>query len=152
MLLTHAKCYITIVTAGTIICDSRYEFEDGTTGQKLLIILNDGTSGSYLVLKTTSRKRFKGHKHGCQSADYYPNFYLAKGSCCLTGESWVLLKIEEFTLNHFLQGTTSKRMWVIGTLKMDILGALWTCVINHEDTEIKYEEILIDMQNKARSS
>jgi hypothetical protein len=140
------------MTAGSVICDSHYEYEDGTTGQKLLIILNDGTSGSYLVLKTTSEKRFKGHKHGCQSADYYPNFYLANGSCCLKGESWVLLKIDEFDLNHFLQGTLSGRMWVIGTLGIEILNALWDCEINHEDIEVRYEQNLIDMQNKSRSS
>jgi hypothetical protein len=102
------------MTPGTIVLDREFEFgdegDDGDTAKKLLVILIDGRSGSYIVLKTTSRPRFKNRKHGCQSTDYYANYYLPDGSCCLEGESWVLLgKFYEFDLNHFLQGKLSGR-------------------------------------------
>lgn len=135
------------MTPGTIICDSEYRFDDGTTKRKLLVILNDGSSGSYLVLKTTSKDKFKHRKYGCQLKDYHPNFYLPKGSCCLNGESWLLLTVHEFDLNHFLQRAISRRMEVIGNLTMDIHKELLGCLINSDDIEMKYEEVLIDTQN-----
>jgi len=64
---------------GTILCDDEFKFSDGTTGQKLLIVLNDGQSGTYIVIKTTSNGNFKGTTYGCQSSDRYPNFFCPKG-------------------------------------------------------------------------
>lgn len=38
------------MTPGTIICDNKFIFSDGTTNRKLLIVLNDGNCGYYIIL------------------------------------------------------------------------------------------------------
>ena len=53
---------------GTILCDDEFTFSDGSTGKKLLIVLNDGSDGVYIVVKTTSKSDFKGNDYGCQSS------------------------------------------------------------------------------------
>ncbi len=136
------------MTPGTIISDTQFRFSDGTIGQKLMIILNDGTTGKYIVIKTTSQPKRKGRKTGCQSDDYYPNFYLPDGSCCLRGESWLMLnEFFEFDTSHMLRGKFSGRMKHIGILPTDIVKELLDCAINCQDISLAQEQTLIDMRN-----
>ncbi len=140
------------MTPGTVIFDREFPYhdedKDDDHGRKLLIILNDGSSGQYIVIKTTSQPRHKLRKFGCQSADYYSNFYLPQGSCFLRKHTWLLLgKFYEFDLNYFLRGRVSGRMDVLGTLPSDILKPLLDCAIDCDDIETAYEQILIDTRN-----
>ena len=43
------------MTPGTILTDTQFLYSDGTTGKKILIVLNDGEVGHYIVIKTTSK-------------------------------------------------------------------------------------------------
>ncbi|HEV7681081.1 MAG TPA: hypothetical protein VGO68_03080 [Pyrinomonadaceae bacterium] len=63
---------------GTILTDTQFLYSDGTTGNKILIVLNDGEVGHYIVIKITSKDKYKSLIYGCQSDDRYPNFYLPK--------------------------------------------------------------------------
>jgi hypothetical protein len=57
---------------GTILFDQNFKFSDGTTGEKLFVVLNDGACGEYICVKTTSNSTYKGTKFGCQSNDKPP--------------------------------------------------------------------------------
>lgn len=48
------------MTPGTILTDTQFLYSDGTTGKKILIVLNDGEVGHYIVIKTTSKDTYKG--------------------------------------------------------------------------------------------
>lgn len=74
---------------GTIIFDNDFIFSDGSKGKKILVILNDGSEGFYIVVKTTSKSAFKGINYGCQATDRYPDFFLPEGSCCLNDNTWI---------------------------------------------------------------
>jgi hypothetical protein len=65
---------------GTLVFDDEFEFSDGSIGEKILVVLNDGSAGFYVTVKTTSKSSHKGITYGCQSSDRYPNFFLPVGS------------------------------------------------------------------------
>jgi hypothetical protein len=78
-----------------------FRFSDGTTGKKILVILNDGSVGYYIVVKTTSQNTHKSSNEGCQTQDRYPNFFLPQNSCCLKKETWI-------GLDEFFELTTAE--------------------------------------------
>lgn len=73
----------------TILFDEEFQFSDGETGEKLLICLNDGSCGFYIIVKVTSQSTYKGTRFGCQNNDRYPNFFLPEGSCYFKEATWV---------------------------------------------------------------
>lgn len=122
------------MTSGTILTDTQFLYSDGTTGKKILIVLNDGEVGHYIVIKTTSKDTYKGLVYGCQSHDRYPNFYLPKGSCCLRKHTWALLdQFFEFDRVHMLTHGVSGRIRQIGVLPTAILKELLICAAECED-------------------
>jgi len=128
---------------GTILHDPRFTFSDGEVGNKLLIVLNDGSDGIYIVIKTTSQPRHKGRNEGCQSNDRYPNFFVPDGSSCLRGDSWFLLgefyelKAAELQQKFFV-GNISR----VGELPRDLLVELLACAVDSFDiTESQREDL-----------
>jgi hypothetical protein len=133
---------------GTILCDDVFTFSDGSTGKKILIVLNDGSDGLYIIVKTTSRSDFKGNDYGCQSSDRYPNFFCPKGSCCLTKDTWIQLdQFFEFKVHEVMARHFSGYMKRIGILPDQILKELLTCAIECEDITSKQVQVL----NECRS-
>jgi hypothetical protein len=67
------------VTPGTILFDSSFVFKDKQVGEKLIVVLNDGTDGYYILVKTTSVPDNKEKKIGCNLTNKkYPNFFIEK--------------------------------------------------------------------------
>jgi hypothetical protein len=131
------------MTPGTILVDPHFKFSDGEIGKKILVVLSDGRSGFYVVIKTTSRQKLKGKDEGCQSHDRPPNFYVPDGSCSIRGETWLLL--EEF---YELEATelglkvSDGRISQIGNLPRDLLIELLACAIGSFDiTESQTQEL-----------
>lgn len=140
------------MTPGTILCDEKFKFSDGTIGKKILIVLNDGNPGFYLVVKTTSRSVYKGIQSGCQINDRYPNFFLPEGSCCLKQDTWVQLdqffeiKTHELVAKHF-----AGQVNIIGLLPNDIIEQLLICSISSYDITINQEKILKDILRQLKN-
>jgi hypothetical protein len=42
------------MTHGTILHDPEFRFKDGEIGNKLFIVLNDGSAGFYVTVRTTT--------------------------------------------------------------------------------------------------
>lgn len=130
---------------GTILCDDEFVFSDGSTGKKLLIVLNDGESGSYIVIKTTSKSDFKGNDYGCQSTDRYPNFFCPKGSCCLKHDTWIQLdQFFEFKAHELMAKHFTGKIKRIGVLTDQIVKELLHCAIGCEDITLKQAKVLED--------
>ena len=79
------------MTPGTVLCDREFQFKDGDTGKKLLVVLGGGLPNHYVIILTTSKQKTKGRQEGCQPKDRLHNYFLPEGSCCLSGDSWLLL-------------------------------------------------------------
>lgn len=128
---------------GTIIFDNEFIFSDGSKGKKILVVLNDGCEGYYIIVKTTSKGAFKGINYGCQSNDRYPNFFLPAGSCCLKENTWIQLdQFFEFTSHLLLSKHFSGQMNRVGLLEKSILKALLECTVICEDISGSQEKII----------
>jgi len=128
---------------GTILCDDEFTFSDKSTGKKILIVLNDGSDGVYIVIKTTSQSDFKGNDYGCQSSDRYPNFFCPKGSCCLTKDTWIQLdQFFEFKMHDMIARHFSGHIKRIGVLPDQLLSELLICAIECEDITQKQSQVL----------
>ncbi|HST54069.1 MAG TPA: hypothetical protein VLJ61_18830 [Pyrinomonadaceae bacterium] len=128
---------------GTILHDPQFTFADGELGNKLLVVLNDGKDGIYIVIKTTSQPKQKGRNDGCQLKDRPPNFYVPDGSCCLRGESWFLL-VEFYDLKaaELQQKVFVGSIRRIGELPKDLLIELLACAIDSFDIRENQREDL----------
>ena len=131
------------MTPGTILFDKQFQFKDGEVGRKLLVVLSDGKTGFYLIIKTTSQSKFKGRDEGCQSNDRYPNFYLPDGTTCLQGESWLILnEFYELDAAELDKKVADGEISRIGNLPRDVLIELFDCAINCWDISTKQADIL----------
>lgn len=125
------------MTPGTLCVDNNFQYRDGKTGKKILVVLNDGSIGYYLTVKTTSKDTYKGINYGCQTSDRYPNFFLPRGSCCLHLDTWVMLDdFFEFRSHDVLARHFSGQMNRIGILPEEITKELLNCSINCYDITI----------------
>lgn len=133
---------------GTVILDKEFEFSDGTKKPKYLVILNDGANGQYIAIKTTSQPEFKSRNPGCQSNKFFSCFYLPKGSCCMPGNTWLMLNdLHHLEAMEMIRGKFSHRIEHIGELPPVILKDLLDCTIDSEDITAAQQQILIDVRN-----
>lgn len=79
------------MTPGTILFDPNFQFEDGETGRKLFVVLNNGKNGQYLVAKTTSKPSRFTKEFGCNSKHRFPNFYLPNAAAAFKTDTWIQL-------------------------------------------------------------
>ena len=134
------------MTPGTILCDNKFRFTDGSIGKKILITLNDGNPGCYIIVKTTSKSIYKGVEFGCQLDGRYPNFFLPKGSCCLKEDTWIQLdQYFEFTKSDLISKHFTGQINRIGILPKEISTQLLECAIRSDDISLSQEKILKEM-------
>ena len=139
------------MNSGAILYDEAFKYSDGSVGEKLLIILNNGENDSYIIVKTTSRNTFKSSKFGCQLEDKYPNFFLPKGSCCLHKDTWIELDYySEFRVYDLLKGHFSKQIKQISSLNPKITCLLLECAIRSSDISIRNRDILKETLRSLR--
>jgi hypothetical protein len=128
---------------GTILFDDEFKFTDGSVGKKILIILNDGNPGFYIIVKTTSRSAYKSAENGCQLSNRYPNFFLPKGSCCLNEDTWIQLdQYFEFTAHELVSRHFTGQIKIIGILPKEIIYQLLDCAIKSDDISLSQEKVL----------
>lgn len=132
------------MTPGSVLFDTQFKFSDGSTGRKILVVLNDGSAGVYVIIKTTSKDKRKGRNYGCQSSDRYPNFFLPDGKCFLQGDSWLMLdEFFEFNLQNLLAKRFAGQMKPLGVLPENILKELLDCAIGCDDISQAQEQVLV---------
>ncbi|HZS09218.1 MAG TPA: hypothetical protein VFD58_30565 [Blastocatellia bacterium] len=139
------------MTTGSILFDREFRFQDGAIGEKLFVLLNDGTVGYYIVVPTTSQQHNKGKRPGCQPADFPCNFYIPEGECDLGKNTWVILqKYYEYPSDfaELFARRQSGRLKFICTLPETLIKQLLNCAKNSQDIEIRYEAIVDDELNK----
>jgi hypothetical protein len=137
---------------GTLIVDNEFVYRDGSKGKKILIVLNDGTVGHYIIIKTTSKDTYKGISFGCQFKDRYPNFFLPKGCCCLKKNTWVMIdQFFEMTSHELLDKHFSGKMNRIGVLPLSILKNLLDCASDCLDISFAQARVLKDTLREINS-
>jgi hypothetical protein len=122
------------MTPGTILHDPEFRFKDGEVGNKLLVVLNDGSAGYYVTVRTTSNPKNKSSDPGCHLGDWQPNFFVPKGAACLKADTWVCLDdFYDFDAAELLRGHFAGRIHEIGRLPEAITADLIQCALNSDD-------------------
>jgi hypothetical protein len=130
------------VIAGTCLLDPNFVCKDGTVQNKIIVLLSDGISGTYVVVKTTSKSTRFGLDFGCQPLGRFPCFFLPKGSCCLELDTWIQLDAYyEFDAYELERKIVDGEVYQIGTLDTHIRHLL-ICAINSEDISSSQEALL----------
>jgi len=110
-----------------------FQFKDGETGQKLLIILNTPRNDEpYLCCKTTSKQKFDLDKEGCYSNK---NIYVLNPTKdCFSLKTWVqFYDIYEFHASTFLQAHFNGDIKIKGKLLINAINAIVNCIRKSED-------------------
>ncbi len=122
------------MTPGAVLHDPQFRFRDGGTGNKLFVILNDGTAGFYIAVRTTSQAKDKSRSTGCHLKDWQQNFFIPKDDGCFKKDTWICLDdFYEFDATELLQGSFSGRIQHIGELPSSMLLALISCALQSDD-------------------
>lgn len=128
--------------AGTLLSDRQFLCKDGSVQDKIIVLLSDGQSGRYVVAKATSNGHRYGISFGCQPMDRFPSFFLPRGSCCLTLDTWLQLEgFYEFDAYDLDRKVVDTKIFQIGRLD-DHIEALLICSINSDDISAYQEKLL----------
>ena len=130
---------------GTILFDDNFRFRDGQKGEKLFVVLSDGSDGLYSTAKTTSRGKLYLWQYGCQIGHRYPAFYLPLHATCLRKDTWVQLEaFYDFESAALVQKVISGLIKRIGVLDSSLAVDLIECARRSQDITPPQESRLQD--------
>ena len=130
---------------GSIVEDLEFKFHDGATGKKILVILNDGTCGFYIVVKTTSQTDLRSTSPGCNLKDPYPNFFVPRKYKIFRKQTWICLnEFYEFTATVLVQRKFDGKVTYMGDLGEPVTKALIGCAAEADDISLAHEKHLRD--------
>jgi hypothetical protein len=133
------------MTPGAILHDPQFLCHDKTQQNKLLVVLNDGSAGNYILVKTTSSGKKKSSAPGCHPRDRFRNFFIPKGQSDFPEDTWVMLdEFYEFDRKTLLQQALSKYIKVKGQLPQSLIKSLLVCAKDSPDITPAQEAILDD--------
>lgn len=127
---------------GTILFHRDFQFHNGQSGEKLIIVLNTPKDKEpYLCCKTTSKQKFNIDKEGCHSQK---NIYVINPNYdWFKMKTWVQFhELYEFEPQNFLQAHFKGDVDIKGELKENTIGAIRNC-IKHSDDVSKYHLSLL---------
>ncbi len=128
---------------GTVLFDRNFVFHDGEIGRKLLIVLNDGSCGYYIAVKTTSQPKRKSQASGCQLSDRPPNYFLPVRSSFLKENTWLILdEYYELEKADLLSKRFSQILEVKGELALSLILGILNCAITSDDITKSQEQVL----------
>ena len=137
------------MNCGTVLLDKNFQFPDGKTSPKLLIVLCEcGTN--HLALITTSKAHSKNNNPGCQGADMQPNYFLPKGSCWFDDDTWVQVD-EVIELDATVQGYKKQDGSSIehrDALPLSLMRSILDCALQSDYVDEFYREFLQKTREK----
>ncbi len=141
------------MSPGTVLFDPEFSFKDGGKGRKIFIVLNNGSGGIYVAVKTTSKGDRYGINHGCQALDRFPNYYFVKGSCFLDESTWVQLdNFFEFKSDSLIQKVVRGEINRLGVLGGQQTEDLLKCTTHSEDLSLGQEQLVQGALTALRQS
>lgn len=137
--------------AGDVVCFINFQFTDGTTSpKKLLIILNTphGTE-SYLVCLTTSQtKPWRTKELGCHSDKNY--YFVDAHQDNFDTDTWIVFeKIYELDVAKLLNSCLKDGSYTLFELDPTLWKALKNCIAKSKDIEQDYLEMILRETKKT---
>lgn len=129
---------------GTVCRHNKFEFTDGQTGIKRIILLNTPvTDEPYLFCRTTSKQKYLITKEGCHSDR---SIFLIKphmARACFNCDSWVQLhEIFEADGATLLSDKFAGLIEIIGELDKPIIAGLVNCIKKTDDISQHHLDII----------
>ncbi len=118
---------------GTVLFHTKFQFSDGETGRKLIIILNTPRKNEpYLICRTTSNPQYNINTQGCRSDKNI--YYINANFDCFLEKTWIqFYEIFEFNNGNFLNDHLKGNLKIIGCLKSTTIQAIINCIKRSED-------------------
>lgn len=114
---------------GSVFFDEDFAFHDGTTGEKLFVVL--GSVGSVsVVAKTTSKQHGRGTVFGCQPTDRFHNFFIPPNATYLKMQTWVCLdELYELVPIEMLKKSINGKIKPVCTIPNSLLRLMQDCAL-----------------------
>jgi len=123
-----------LLSRGDIHYHPEFQFEDGTSSKKLLVLLNTpGDQELFLFLKTTSQRKNKPKVPGCIET-YPPLFFLPAKVDFFDQDTWI--QLYQIYPIHPIDFGKDKRFVKVGTLKPKTLKTVIDCLLKTQDEDI----------------
>lgn len=120
-------------TRGAIYFHPSFEFKNGDTGKKLVLLLNTPSKNDpYLFVKTTSQQKDKPLRPGC--IEERSLFFIPAGTTFFKENTWVEL-YERYTMRPN-DVSKNKDMKLIGNLDIKTLDKIIDCLFAAEGDDI----------------
>ncbi|MBF0611441.1 MAG: hypothetical protein G8345_12070 [Magnetococcales bacterium] len=130
---------------GTVFFHTRFPFRDTPEhGKKLCIVLNDGSIGHYVVVKTTSKQHRFSATYGCQPPPArFPAFYLPLHTNTFRKDTWVQLDdFFHFNNGEIIVGGLNGYIIQQFLLPKRFLREIIECALLSEDLPFSDEDVL----------
>ena len=119
---------------GTIFIHKKFVYENGSTGEKYLILLNTPgkKEGPYLFVKTTSQEKNKPLTPGC--IEDKSLFFIPSKTTYFSKNTWIqLYSLQEFDQEYTVNNSDIK---IVNTLKTKMIDEIIDCLIRAEKDDI----------------
>lgn len=128
--------------AGTVLFFNDFKFYDGTTKDKLIILLNTPkTDEPYLVCLTTSRQWKRKNSLGCHSDNNY--YYIDEKQDKFIENTWVVFhNIYEFSHAKILSALLKNNLNDKFDLDINLWSALKNCILKSIDIDQDYLNLI----------
>lgn len=129
--------------AGDIFYHNEYQFPDGSSGIKLLILLNNPVQEDpYLFCETTSQQKFRNKTFGCNSDKEY--FFIPSNREWFNLDTWIKLDtispwIAASIVKDGLDGKLEKK----DELSTNIFNAIKNCIKKTNTIVNRYKKMII---------
>ena len=133
--------YIQLANPGDVFFSENFVFSDGTSGKKLLVLLNCPSPGdNCLFVKTTSQQKKKPNTPGCID-EYHKVFHLPQKKDFFKEPTWV--QLDDYF--PFQQDHVNKKLKQCGCLQAQTISSIISCFlkINDQDLSPKVKGMLI---------
>jgi hypothetical protein len=141
---TESKSKKPLFGRGTILYHPSFQFQNGGTSPKLLIVLNTPkTNKPYLCCWTTSKQKYGIDREGCRSDK---NIYVLNANVdFFQVKTWVQFHdLREFVVTEFLNlHFRDKLLEVKGQLREETIRAILNCIKGSQDVS-QYHLSLLD--------
>jgi hypothetical protein len=135
--------------AGDVFYFINFKFTDGSTANKILIILNTPQNDEpYLVCLTTSvYKKWRSKELGCHSDKNY--YFIDAKQDNFDADTWIIFeKVYELDVAKLLNSCLKDGTYKLFELETTLLKALKDCIAKSKDIEQDYlEKILRKVNN-----
>lgn len=129
--------------AGDIFHHNEYQFPDGSSGLKLLILLNTPSQEEpYLFCETTSQQQFRSRNFGCNPYKEY--FFIPEDRDWFNRETWIKLD----TITPWIAATIIKdgidgKLVRKNELSENIFNAIKNCIKKTDTIINKYKNMIL---------